>query len=151
MWLLCVLVKMVFVSMQIIHFKQWGITEQHLCYPFMADLTLRQMRQSRLWCSAHKRDDFELSAHTSFLCYMLELPRYGLVFDTILLLPHILPLIRRVHSPDEEAREFKSLVPTVSPKSDFCANPIEIRSYLNSLNGNELHEIRFVQICFELH
>ncbi len=37
------------------------------------------------------------------------------------------------------------------PKSDFCANPIEIRSYLNSLNGNELHEIRFVQIRFELH
>lgn len=64
------------------------------------------MCQSRLWCSAHKRD-FELSAHTSFLCYMLELPRYGLVFDTILLLPHILPLVRRVHSPDEEAGEFK--------------------------------------------
>ncbi len=37
------------------------------------------------------------------------------------------------------------------PKSDFCADPIEIRSYLNSLNGNELHEIRFVQIRFELH
>lgn len=73
----------------------------------MADLTLRQMCQSRLWCSAHKRDDFELSAHTSFLCYMLELPRYGLVFDTILLLPHILPFVRRVHSPDEEAEEFK--------------------------------------------
>ncbi len=32
------------------------------------------------------------------------------------------------------------------PKSNFCAIPIEIRSYLNSLNGNELHEI-----CFELH
>ncbi len=37
------------------------------------------------------------------------------------------------------------------PKSDFCANPIEIRSYLDSLNSNELHEIRFVQIRFELH
>ncbi len=37
------------------------------------------------------------------------------------------------------------------PKSDFCANPIEILSYLDSLNGNELHEIRFVQIRFELH
>ncbi len=37
------------------------------------------------------------------------------------------------------------------PKSDFCANPIEIGSYLDSLNGNELHEIRFVQIRFELH
>ncbi len=37
------------------------------------------------------------------------------------------------------------------PKSDFCANPIEIRSYLDSLNGNELHEIRFVKIRFELH
>ncbi len=36
-------------------------------------------------------------------------------------------------------------------KSDFCANPIEIRSYLNSLNGIELHEIQFVQIRFELH
>ncbi len=32
------------------------------------------------------------------------------------------------------------------PKSDFCANQIEIWSYLNSLNGNELHEIRIVQI-----
>ncbi len=39
----------------------------------------------------------------------------------------------------------------LSAKIDFCANPIEIRSYLDSLNGNELHEIRFVQIRFELH
>jgi len=38
---------------------------------------------------------------------MLELPRYGLDFDTILLLPHILPLVRLVHSPDDEAEEFK--------------------------------------------
>ncbi len=37
------------------------------------------------------------------------------------------------------------------PKSDFCANPIEIRSYLNGLNGNKLPEIRFLQIRFELH
>ncbi len=36
-------------------------------------------------------------------------------------------------------------------KSDLCVNPIEIRSYLNTLNGNELHEIWFVQIRFELH
>ncbi len=43
------------------------------------------------------------------------------------------------------SKDVKSLVQTVSP------NPIEIRSYLNSLNGNELHEIRFVQIRFELH
>ncbi len=28
---------------------------------------------------------------------------------------------------------------------------VQIRSYLDSLNGNELHEIRFVQIRFELH
>ncbi len=44
-----------------------------------------------------------------------------------------------------------SLVQTVSPNPIFCANPIEIRSYLDSLNSNELHEIRFVQIRFELH
>ncbi len=37
------------------------------------------------------------------------------------------------------------------PKSVFCANPTEIRSYLDSLNGSELHEIRFVQIHLELH
>ncbi len=37
------------------------------------------------------------------------------------------------------------------PKSNFYANPIEIQSYLDSLNGNELHEIWFVQIRFELH
>ncbi len=37
------------------------------------------------------------------------------------------------------------------PKSDFFANPIEIRSYLDSLNGSKLHEIRFEQIRFELH
>ncbi len=36
------------------------------------------------------------------------------------------------------------------PKSDFCADPIEIWSYLNSLNGNKLHEIWFLQIRFEL-
>lgn len=40
---------------------------------------------------------------------MLELPRYGLDFDTILLLPHILPLILRVHSPDDEVKEFKGI------------------------------------------
>ncbi len=33
---------------------------------------------------------------------------------------------------------------------DFCANPIEIRSCLDSLNGKKRHEIRFLQIRFKL-
>ncbi len=37
------------------------------------------------------------------------------------------------------------------PKSNFYANQIEIQSYLDSLNGNELHEIQFAQIRFDLH
>ncbi len=36
-------------------------------------------------------------------------------------------------------------------RSKACPNPIEIRSYLDSLNGNKLHEIWFGQIRFELH
>lgn len=35
-------------------------------------------------------------------------------------------------------------------KSDFCAYPIGIRSYLASVNGKKSHEIGFLQIRFEL-
>ncbi len=42
------------------------------------------------------------------------------------------------------------LVPTVSPNPIFVQILIN-RSYLDSLNGKKLHEIRFGQIRFELH
>ncbi len=38
----------------------------------------------------------------------------------------------------------------LKPRSD-CQPKSEIRSYLDSMNGSELHEIRFVQIHLELH
>uniref|UniRef100_A0A673NH20 non-specific serine/threonine protein kinase n=1 Tax=Sinocyclocheilus rhinocerous TaxID=307959 RepID=A0A673NH20_9TELE len=64
-------------------------------------------------------------------------------------LPPVIRSPQNSHSPSAPGSSVRhtlfSLVQTVSP------NPIEIRSYLDSLNANKLHEIRFVQICFELH